>query len=741
MTRFSLLVLPARFALSSPRIAAVVLLLALAICAVSLTRLAFEDDITKSFASGSVFSQEYEALIDALPSEPTEIIVVAQSSTPFDARDFATLRDVAFELELAEGVGSVYSIASVRFPNTHIAYPGALLLPVQINAGEVGERLDAIQLAGIHSPVSNDRRSTLFSISLDAQEDASSRSDKVDISPVVDTIRNIISAFGGQQISYSLAGESLIGPDMIRALQRDLIAYNIVGGALAFVLALLILGNLKLVAIAVIPAFLAAFVSLSVFSVLDFPITVLNTIMPTLVLVLALADSVHLTLHLRDNDPGNALRIRVAKSIDEIGPACALTALTTSIAFASIAFSENQQLRDMAIIGALSVLLAYLVVLVSFPLLARFVGVSQQIVHRRKWALVSAGMVHWILRKTRFLLASGFAVTMLAIVGLFFLHPWFILDENLPTTSSVRAANQVVAHEFGGFYRIWSELEYSNADEIDTQKGWARLVDLTTAIENAAPDYTVLSLATLSRWWGHADQPPTEQELDELPRDLIAQLVSQNPASARVITRVPEAMLTPATLKTQMAIETAAISANATRTVGIPIIIRHEAVSIIRQLSIGLGIACVISVIVLAVFYQWPILAIVLLLPNLLPLIVTASSLVIFNGGQLTPVAMLALTVAFGIAIDDSIHFVNRYIVERQRGLGSDAALGVSIQETGKAMIATTALICAGMGVTMMSSFETIRMFGGMLILAFIVALFADLLLLPSLLRMRVFQR
>ena len=99
--------------------------------------------------------------------------------------------------------------------------------------------------------------------------------------------------------------------------------------------------------------------------------------------------------------------------------------------------------------------------------------------------------------------------------------------------------------------------------------------------------------------------------------------------------------------------------------------------------------------------------------------------------------AAVALTIAFGIAIDDCIHFINRYRLERLNGHPVDEAIQFAIDRTGRVMIATTLLISGGLLVTLLSPFIMVRLFGIMLILTFVTALLADLLLLPVLMRLK----
>jgi len=92
------------------------------------------------------------------------------------------------------------------------------------------------------------------------------------------------------------------------------------------------------------------------------------------------------------------------------------------------------------------------------------------------------------------------------------------------------------------------------------------------------------------------------------------------------------------------------------------------------------------------------------------------------------------LTIAFGIAIDDSVHFLSRFSAAKARGEPSKTAVVSATNAAGQVIVLTTLLLTIGMSVTMISGFTPIRLFGGMMIVTLWAALLIDLLLLPALL-------
>ncbi len=716
-------------------VAALTILAALLLGSLSmLPELRFDEDINRVFLSQNESSQNYRNFLRNTGGMRSDIALFIEADRPFSADDYSRMRDLALELELLDRVSSVLSPFAVRFAKTNADHPGQTVIPADIDVDEIEKRLEAFQAEDTFLPslISDDRKAALFVVSGEAGLPSSSVRDI--LLQTTDTSASIL----GDRLRVTVTGEDAISIAIVDGLKTDLVKLNVLGFLLVAMLALVMFRSISTALVAVVPALFGVLVSLSIFALLDYPITVISNVLPILVLVLGIADSMHLVLHLRHQSGGEPIRASLERTIRDIGPACVLTALTTAIAFLAITISDNDQLFEFAVVGALSVLVSCLVVITTFGLLGRFAtrsGVALPGPDTGRSGLASIGDM--VLAHDRKVIALALILFAAGVLGYSQTRAWFPYEDTLPRDSSLISANERLFSQFGGTYRLWSELDTEGGNSLTTETGWDRLVSVTEAIEKAAPDYTTVSMASIARWLGNPARLPTPAELAELPENLRDQLVSKSGDVARVVTFVPEPMRDQVSRDTHDRIEKAALGATADRMVGLPNIMRHESISIIEQLGLGLLIACLSSTLLIALAFGWPALIAALVVPNVLPLILTTAALHLLSQGQLTPTAVLALTIAFGIAIDDSIHFVNRFRLERDQGRSVDDALRNAIREAGRVMVLTTVLLSVGLLITMLSEFHPVQLFGQMLILTFVVALLADLLLLPALLKQK----
>jgi predicted RND superfamily exporter protein len=120
------------------------------------------------------------------------------------------------------------------------------------------------------------------------------------------------------------------------------------------------------------------------------------------------------------------------------------------------------------------------------------------------------------------------------------------------------------------------------------------------------------------------------------------------------------------------------------------------------------------------------------IIPNLFPIIVNFGLMGWF-GVELSVVTSLIASIAIGLAVDDTIHYLFRYNIEYKKNLDKKWALKESIRQVGRPIIFTTFTISIGLSILAFSSFKPTAMFGVMMVITMISALAADLILLPSL--------
>lgn len=122
------------------------------------------------------------------------------------------------------------------------------------------------------------------------------------------------------------------------------------------------------------------------------------------------------------------------------------------------------------------------------------------------------------------------------------------------------------------------------------------------------------------------------------------------------------------------------------------------------------------------------------ILPNILPLLITAGLMGYF-GIPLKPSTILVFSIAFGISVDDTIHFLAKYRQELQANNWKvKKSVYAALRETGVSMFYTSIVLFFGFLVFTVSSFGGTKALGGLVSITLLFAMMSNLLLLPSLL-------
>ncbi len=162
----------------------------------------------------------------------------------------------------------------------------------------------------------------------------------------------------------------------------------------------------------------------------------------------------------------------------------------------------------------------------------------------------------------------------------------------------------------------------------------------------------------------------------------------------------------------------------------------------IAQLNRGLLMAIAIVIVLIGIAFRSVLVMAMSLLPNLFP-IVGAGSIIYLSGGGLAYASVIALTVGFGLAVDDTIHFLARLERERNKLGHWASAVMATLSHIGPVLILTTIVLVAGLAITMFSDLPSMRLFGKLTMIVLGGALVGDIVILPALIMAvnRVFSR
>lgn len=442
------------------------------------------------------------------------------------------------------------------------------------------------------------------------------------------------------------------------------------------------------------------------------PIDPVMGALPVVLIVLAFSDSIyiwHAALHDMGPESAPSREATLARAVVQTAPAAILTSATTMIAFASLALPASPSLNRMALTGVAGLGITLAAVLLLMPVLMALLNAPRP---GDRVPRAFTRVVPPALRASR---AGGWApVAALALLAAL----WAVQSQS-------RAG-----FRYADYLPAGAAVTGALADAEARGLGSDRLMVVVEAEPAMGP--TPNAQAAARAVWGEEYAPWLASAGGA---EMLARMASGDGSAHALPVQLPiSASGAPgdAGLRALEARIEAAGLRDVARVIGPGHALITEGPRLVESLRLGLYLTIGAVMAAIALAYRSARLAALAVVPSLIPLLGVEAFLVL-AGGELTIMNMIALTVAFGIAVDDTLHFLNRYRLAR--GATTAARIDSAIMTAGPPMAATTLVLMAGLLVTLASALPGLATFGLLIGLAVVLALLANLFLYPGLLR------
>lgn len=488
------------------------------------------------------------------------------------------------------------------------------------------------------------------------------------------------------------------------------------------------------------------------------PINLILVILPPIMFVVAMSDVIHLVSHFLDKiRSGTSKEGALISTAREIGMSTFLTSLTTAIGFFSLLFVRVQPIQIFGLVMGIGVMVAFVVTWMMLPALIYVLPLPKRTFVPRKWNWSTwlSRRIAWIIRFKKQILRWNLAFLILTVIGAFGLRSNNYLMDDLRDDEPIKADFNFVDRNFGGVRpfelavtlrrpesSMWDPEVLQELEKVEqylTQTYGVRVkVSLVQAVKSMRRS---LKQGTPSAF----QLPESPGELRKIRRFLslaeggtvLDLLLDSTQRMTRINGTIPDWGNLRVTEKNR------AFSTFVDRSVRNDLIdvrmtgsaylldknMRYLSASLVQGIALSVA---VISLIMALLYSDWRI-VLISLIPNLIPLFLLASLMGLL-GIELKITTAIVFTIAFGIAVDDTIHFLSRFKLELRAGHSTEQAVRNAFVHTGKAMILTTLILCSGFLMLLLSSFMGTFALGLMICITLFVALLLDLTLLPALL-------
>ena len=694
----------------------------------ALPRVEFDFSLIPILESNEEVKHQVEEFESLFPPGVDVLSCVLEWPRPVTEAELAFVAELGRGFEQLEAVDSVRSLATVDVVQTEGGLPRARNF-LSVESGEpILERVRRHPLLE-RRLLSNDGRSLPIVIVAAPEISSTERS------ALLRSVRELTAKHVDPEVNVRFLGGEVVEEAMGRTMRRDMATSFGLEALFAAILLPILFRTFRGLAVPIGVMLSAVAMNFGLMVLMGRPVTILGQAIPGLILIIGLCDAIHMVHRFEESFAATRDKRRaIIEMMEKVGKACFLTSFTTSVGFLSLSIARHSGVRGFSISATLAVMLTFCVVITVLPLMLSY------------WPVRSAGrgmlgrlsrLSYGRVRLTLALFSGGVAFSVWGITRIVVDSSW--LGE-LPQDSTVVGDLTWYEENLSGLLDLEAKIE-GELDSVEAVEAIRSLQNELVAMEG------VTGAESYVDWVGEMAGSPPDMDFDQIasglaylklsgdyfPRHILAPdfsygriIFHTRDVGTRRFFEIQDALERKASeLPPMLSVEPAGYSRMAYE--GSRLVV----ITLMRSLLISMG-AITLFVII---GYRSLRLGLISILPNVLPIVV-ALGLTGWLGMPMRIGIVMIYCLGVGLAVDDSIHLITRFVQERAENpwLSNRDVLLRCLRTTGRALITTSLLLGVGGLCFLTSSFRVLADTGILMMAIVTAALVSDLYLLPIML-------
>lgn len=565
----------------------------------------------------------------------------------------------------------------------------------------------------------------------------------------------LINKYNFKEVHY--AGKIKGQKAYLEKMSSELILFLSISLLLIITFLYLSFRSLYGIIIPLLTVFIAITGVLGIMQITGKSLDIMSTLLPTILFVVGMSDAVHiLNRYIEELRSGKDKLSAIKVTFKEVGLATFFTSLTTAVGFFTLMMVPIKPMQDFGIYSAIGVLLAFVIAILFLP-------ATLTLLPKPKIATKSSSKIFWnaflsksfiyMLRKQRKIVITYVVIIVVSIIGIFQLQIDYKLLEDLSEDDPLQQDFRFFENNYSGirpFEMAITTKDSSNIFNYETILELEKIEDYLYSNYEAgfilSPVAVIKSInkATHSGSSSYYKIPSTERKYNILLKkmnrlnlkDKLKTIVTADNLTCRFTGKMDDVgskkvmqINTQFEQFYQTEINTQLVDYKMT---GTALLIDKNNESLAMNMLAGLAIAFLLIALLIGIIFKSIRMALLSIIPNVIPLAIIGG-LMGFMGTAINMSTSIIFTIAFGIAVDDTIHFLSKFKIESARGTSLIYSLKRTYISTGKAIVLTTLILCGGFISLVFSDFKSTFLIGTYVGLILFVAVITDLLLLPVL--------
>ena len=694
---------------------------------------------------------DYELLEEEFGRDDNTILIGFSSDSlisPVVLQDIETLTQKFEEIQFIESVRSITNAQQIRNVNDRLTFSEYI-----DDVPQTGDELSALKQELTEDPflkgtlINESGTTTGFMLRINEEQNTYPNRNTI-----ISEINSILQEFSGDY-EFHKSGIPFFRNQYVNLLNGEIIIYIGFSSVLIILLLWYLYRSIWGVLFPMIIVWTTLLFTVAIIHLTGGYLEIMSSTIAPILLCVGVADSIHMISKYDDaRESGKKKRSSIIEMLTTLGSATFLTSVTTAIGFASLLSSSVMPMAKFGLYTAIGVLLAYVITIFFLPVAltkskkARVFneksGSFYPLISRVLNKITAINRLHY-----KKILVAGFIGTLIIFTGVrhvdvngkvfddlgedtelmkdsdFFsqqLAPQFPLEFIINTQAQDGALSHDLlkrVEDLEGYLLQYNEIERVAGFHMLVEEVHELLSDSNSQLPE--DDATVAQYALLLEI---NDAPMLERLINFNYSKLRVTAFTEDVGSKR-INEMRDSILV--YLSEHFPDEEITLT-------GTTILSADLTNKIVFSLAWSILIAVVAISIIMTLLFRNLSMVIISLVPNLIPLLAIAGIMGFFNV-DIKPSTAVIFTIALGIAVDDSIHYLARFRIEHMRSGALFASLTTTTVQTGRAIIVTSLILVAGFGTLITSAFTSTAMMGILVCSTIAAALIADLFILPSL--------
>jgi len=706
--------------------------------------------------------KDYKKFTDIFGEEGNLIMIGIQDPHFFELDHFDRWSKFAGKLSELEGVEDLLSVN-----NAYDLYRNQEERKYQINPVfpsdiESQEQLDSLVDRFYNLPFYRDvlynSDENVYLLAITVNKDKMHSRDRENL---IESIQEISKDFEEtNQIQLHYSGLPYIRVVTSIKIKSEIYLFSALALAICIVVLFLFFRSFKAVFYPVLIVLTGVVWAMGFLSLFGFKITILSGMISPLLIVIGIPNSIYMLnkFHHEFVQHGNRVKA-LQRVIIKIGNATFLTNLTTAAGFATFIITKSSILVEFGIVASLSIMSLFLLSLILIPIIFSFVKPpSSRHVKHLEYRSVVRIIDFLIIVTKRYRKQVYLTAVLVVVVGIFGItmikSSGFMVDD-IPEDDPIYEDLKFFEKNFHGLMPLEILVDTRKPNGVLQLSTFTRIDQMEQKLAEypeLSPSLSLLNLLKFAKQAFYNGNSQYYSLPNNYERNFILSYVMQGDEnspllhsfidSARQLTRIS---IRAKDVGTKRMEELYGLFRSDVDSIfdqnEYDIIITGSSVTFFKgtqylqkNLFMSLGLAIfLISLFMALMFSSWRM-VVMSLIPNIIPLIFTAA-IMGFGGIPIKASTILVFSIAFGISVDNTIHFLAKYRQElKVTGWNISRSVVLALRETGVSMLYTSVVLFFGFGIFSLSSFGGTVALGVLVSLTLLVALTSNLILLPSLL-------